>query len=392
MKKTKIVLISVILLLYATYSCHVEELEPISTVKSSLKTAKKINSAFLKHDLSSYKIKPIWKSAITFENTEAVEVNFTLDKKTYKPLSKNGKINGRQRLLLTFEGSKIRETIIEYIPLDTFIADIKVINSGNFKLKQFDGVITFKNIKEDSKIVWYLSKDKIVKKGKRVPYKNKNSTTNRYVWYYGCHGYTVCVGNGAEEYCEDRTICEWESVWEDDPEEPPVEDPFDCAVNNSWPWCQDGGSSDPTDPGNECSNLEHTFDSSYGQSISEDINSVVTFNDSSSRTVEYTWSFYRGYGITLQSVDKGVHNRVGDHWEWRSLNHEYVYQTTDNSLFEVTHTINNASTIVNSPNTATITINYNVKAVLNCGGIAIKTKEENNTSSSVKSPYADGDQ
>lgn len=94
MKKTKIVLISVLFLLLANYSCQVEELEPISTAKSSLETTKKVNPAFLKHDLISYKIEPIWKSAITFENTEAVEVNFTLDKKTYKPLSKNGKING----------------------------------------------------------------------------------------------------------------------------------------------------------------------------------------------------------------------------------------------------------------------------------------------------------
>lgn len=92
--------------------------------------------------------------------------------------------------MLTFEGSKIRETIIEYIPSDTFIADIKVINSGNFKLKQFDGVITFKNIKEDSKIVWYLSKGKIVKKGKRVPYKKK---TQQQIDMYGIMVVTVIL-------------------------------------------------------------------------------------------------------------------------------------------------------------------------------------------------------
>ncbi len=89
----------------------------------------KVFPSFLKHDLSSYKVIPIWKSAITFKNTEAVEVNYTLDKQTYKPLSKNGKISGRQRLLLTFEKGKI----IEYIPSETFMGDIKEINSGNFK-------------------------------------------------------------------------------------------------------------------------------------------------------------------------------------------------------------------------------------------------------------------
>lgn len=177
-------------------------------------------------------------------------------------------------MLLTFEGGKIRETIIEYIPSDSFMGDIKDINSGNFKSKQFDGVITFKNIKEDSKIVWYLSKGKIVKKGKRTPYKNKNSTTNRYVWYYGCTGYTVCVGNGAEEYCEDRTICEWDSVWEDDPEGPPVEDPFDCAVNNSWPWCQEGGGEDPPPTetlNNPCDDLRNVFSDTNPENIKSQI-------------------------------------------------------------------------------------------------------------------------
>jgi hypothetical protein len=87
----------------------------------------KVFPSFLKHDLSSYKIIPIWKSAITFENTEAVEVNYTLDKKAYKPLSKNGKISGRQRLLLTFEKGKIREFIIKYIPSDNFMGDIKTL-------------------------------------------------------------------------------------------------------------------------------------------------------------------------------------------------------------------------------------------------------------------------
>lgn len=111
MKKTKIVLISVILLLYATYSCQVEELEPISTVKSSLKTAKKINSAFLKHDLSSYKIKPIWKSAITFENTEAVEVNFTLDKKPISHYLKMEKLMGDNDYCLHLKVVKLEKPL-----------------------------------------------------------------------------------------------------------------------------------------------------------------------------------------------------------------------------------------------------------------------------------------
>ncbi len=250
MKKNKMLFTGLLLLLFATYSCEKEELQPENAQFSS-EILKNVNPIFLEHDLSEYKITPIWKSTIVFMSSstnkkikfnEAVEVNFTQDNKTTIPLSKNGKIRGRQRLLLTFEDGKIRETIIEYIPSDSFMGDIKDINSGNFKSKQFDGKITFKNPKESTKIVWYLSKGKIVKKARSSTKKNKNSTTSRYVSYYGCTGYTVCVGNGAEAVCEDRTVCGWEDVWEeDDPGSGlPVEDPYDCNVDPSWPWCQDG--------------------------------------------------------------------------------------------------------------------------------------------------------
>ncbi|EIA09158.1 hypothetical protein [Flavobacterium frigoris] len=297
--------------------------------------------------------------------------------------------------MLTFEKVKIRKTIIDYIPSDTFMGDIKEINSGNFKSKQFDGEVSFKNPKDNYTMVWVLSKGVVNKKLKRTESITKQKKTSKTATSLGyvCGDreieYEICVGPGGEEVCTNYTYSVYECEWI---EEPDIEEnPYDCAVNNDWPWCQDGDE-DPTDPENECRDLESTFDSSYGQSISEDINSVVTFDDSSSRTVRYTWRFYTGYGITLQSVDTGIHNRAHNHWEWVSITHESVYQTTDNSLFDVTHTINSVSAIVNNPKTATININFNVKAVLNCGGIALKTKEDNFTSYSVKRPYADGDQ
>jgi hypothetical protein len=241
MKKNKMLFASLLLLLFATYSCAVEEIQP-EPIPISSEIQKKVNPIFLEHDLSVYKIKPIWKSLITFDNIDAVEFNFTQDNKTTIPLSKNGKIRGRQRLLLTFDDGKIRETIIEYIPSDDYMGDIKEINSGNFKSKQFDGEITFKNPKKDAKIVWYLSKGLIVKKAKSSSKKNKPSKTARYVPVYGCHTYWVCVGEGAEERCIDKTTCGWEDVWEEDNPETgiPPADPYDCAVDPSWPWCQDG--------------------------------------------------------------------------------------------------------------------------------------------------------
>ena len=111
MKKTKIVLISVLFLLLANYSCQVEELEPISTAKSSLETTKKVNPAFLKHDLISYKIEPIWKSAITFENTEAVEVNFTLEKIPISHYQKMGKLMGDNDCCLPLKEEKLEKPL-----------------------------------------------------------------------------------------------------------------------------------------------------------------------------------------------------------------------------------------------------------------------------------------
>lgn len=106
-------------------------------------------------------------------------MNFTLDKKTYKPLSKNGKISGRQRLLLTFEKGKTRETIIEYVPSKTFTGDIKEINSGNFKSKQFDGEVSFKNPKDNYTMVWVLSKGVVNKKLKRTSSITKQKKTSK---------------------------------------------------------------------------------------------------------------------------------------------------------------------------------------------------------------------
>lgn len=247
MKKNKLLFASLLLLLFATYSCEKDETQPETTPFSS-EIPKNVNTVFLEHDLSAYKIKPIWKSAIVFKSSsankktkfnEAIEVNFTQDNKTTVPLSKNGKIRGRQRLLLTFEEGKIRETIIEYVPSDDFMGDIKNINSGNFKSKQFDGKIMFHNPNEETKIVWYLSKGKVVKKATSSSKKIKTSKTARYVPVYECSTYWVCVGEGAEEKCYENTFCGWVDVWEeDDPGNgnPPV-DPFDCAVDPSWPWC-----------------------------------------------------------------------------------------------------------------------------------------------------------
>lgn len=247
MKKNKMLFTSLLLLLFATYSCEKEELQPETTPFSS-EILKNVNPVFLEHDLSNYQIKPIWDSFITFDNVDAVEVNFTIDKKFYVPLSKNEKIRGRQRLLLTFEKGKVIETILEYIPSDSFMGNIKDINSGNFKAKQFNGEITFKHPNENHSIVWVLSKGVVIKKLKRTELISKQKKTHKTAELIEVCSlreieYEICASSGEAESCVTHTRDVLDCVWIDytDPEAPPEVDPYDCAVNPSWPWCQDGG-------------------------------------------------------------------------------------------------------------------------------------------------------
>ncbi|HQK40606.1 MAG TPA: hypothetical protein PLO52_10905, partial [Flavobacterium alvei] len=288
--KKKMLFMSLLLLLFATYSCAIEELQPETTPISS-EILNNVNPEFLEHDLSVYKIKPIWKSAIVFKSSsaankktkfnEAVEVNFTQDNKTTIPISKNGKIRGRQRLLLTFEDGKIRETIIEYIPSDSFMGDIKTINSGNFKSKQFDGKITFQNPKAQAKIVWYLTKGKLVRKARSSTKKTKTSKTARWVSVFECHTNWVCVGEGADEKCEEKIYCGWEEVWEeDDPGNGlPPDDPYDCEVDPSWPWCQDGGGGDGDGEGTPSPVFKYPLGSNYETEYPKFTNTVKNIAD-----------------------------------------------------------------------------------------------------------------
>lgn len=250
MKKVKILFTSLLLLLFLTNSCSIGELRTEPSPYSS-EILKNVNPAFLEHDLSVYKISPIWNSVITFNNVNAIEVNFTIDKKHHIPLSENQKIRGRQRLLLKFENGKIKETIIEYIPSDNFTGDIKEINSSNFKSKQFDGKITFKHPNESSSIVWVLSKGIVTKKLKRTETVSKQKKMKKMaasieICAYREVSYEVCLENGGGEvvYCwtDFKLVEECVLVDSSDSGVPGYNgDSYDCNIDSSWPWCQDGG-------------------------------------------------------------------------------------------------------------------------------------------------------
>ena len=352
MKKNKMLFTCLLLLLFATYSCAIEELQPEPASISS-QILKNVNPVFLEHDLSRYKIKPIWKSAVVFKSSsankrtkfkDAVEVNFTQDKKTTIPLSKNGKIRGRQRLLLTFDNGKIRETIIEYIPSDDFMGDIKDINSGNFKSKQFDGEITFKYLGKNSGITWVLSKGIVVKKLKRTEIISKqkktrqNAKSTELVCTIRQVVYEICLENGAGEamHCWTDTKDAEDCVWVEpvpvlpppDAETPPSDgDPFDCAENPSWPWCQDGGIGDPpTDPPVEEQCSLDKFETSVNSINVDDQIVSINLDEETDETYSkfYSWRCLKGNYYDVISTEIGVikktHNPTSPK-EWESLTH-----------------------------------------------------------------------
>lgn len=252
MKKTKLLLAFFsLLLLFTTYSCQIEELDATPTAVTSSGTTKKINPLFLTHQFSDKKIKPLWKSAIAFENVDAVEVNFSIDKKYYRPLSENKRVVGRQRILLTFDKEgKVKETIIEYIPSNDFTGDIRKINSGNFK-NDFKGKVTLTSLGKESKTAWTVSNNKIIQKAsvtKTNPLGSNTSKTSGEVCtsVYKCTDYQLSFDDcPPSEACvvDAQNECWWEFVCYDDPyldtnpEGPAEVDPYDCSVDGRWPWC-----------------------------------------------------------------------------------------------------------------------------------------------------------
>ncbi len=225
MKKKLLPILLFLQLLFSTYSCQIEELHTTPTAITDNGTSKIINPLFLTHKFSDRNIKPLWNSAIAFENVDAVEFNFTVNKKFYRPLSENKKVVGRQRMLLTFDKEgKVRETIIEYVPSDDFTGDIRKINSGNFR-KKFNGKVMFSDLNQKSKIALVIFNEKIIHKAtltKEKPIINTTSKTSGEICSstYKCTNYQLSFDDCPPfEPCVVGTQneCWWETVCYNDP-------------------------------------------------------------------------------------------------------------------------------------------------------------------------------
>lgn len=338
MKKTKLLLaFFCLLLLFTTYSCQVEELDPTPTAITDNGTAKKINPLFLTHKFSDRMIKPLWKSAITFENVDAVEVNFSIDKKFYRPLSENKKVVGRQRILLTFDKEgKVKETFIEYIPSNNFSGDIKKINSGNFK-NQFEGKVTFRNPNKEVKVARIVSNTKIIQKTTLTKTKPLgNVTTSKTsgeicITNYECTTYSLGFQDPAlgEVFVDAQNECWWETICYNDPyldtnpETPAEIDPYSCSVNPNTPWCN-GGGQDPNDPEDECPINETAFNNSVDAiQITDDLESVNTTSESGGYYEKfYTWKCLKNTTMNVKSTEIAKINVSTN--EFVSLTHSHA--------------------------------------------------------------------
>jgi len=284
-----------LLLLFATYSCEKEEIQP-ETATFLSEILKNVNPAFLEHDLSAYKIKPLWKSFITFDNVNAVEVNFTLDNKIAMPSTNDGghKNQGRQRLLMTLNTeNKVNSIIVKYLPNNDFKGDIKGVNLSNFKSKKYNGKISFQYLGNESIYSWYVVNGKITKKtkgklvSKKIELNKKNQKINDFIeiceyfeqitdWYNIYNG-ELYYTHSTVEYTSECELVEIPSEGGND-----CSDPTDCSCNPDFPECSAGGGgegSDPTDPPVNQPVFKYPMGSNYEIIYPKFTNTVINIAD-----------------------------------------------------------------------------------------------------------------
>lgn len=225
---------------------------------AAAKARKDIDKAFLNYDFSKYKITPLWDLAVVAKNKKSVEVPYTINGKLLMP-SVSKTLKGRQRLLLTLNGSKVSVLIMQYIPYAKFAGNTKEIYAENFKSKKFTGKITLQKIDSEEKTVWVLDLGKVSKKliSRKTAKKNLRPTewvctyweqeTDWYQW-----------NSGTEEWYYTNTTIEYGEDCEYVDDTPPY-DPYDCNNNSSWPWCDNGNGGGGGDFGSTTSDWGSDF-------------------------------------------------------------------------------------------------------------------------------------
>jgi hypothetical protein len=221
MKKTKLLLSSLILFWGIMFSCKIdlENLEELPASNENSILLKRARISFeerLKNDplFKKYKVEPFWDKAIYFGNT--IEVAFTINGEHHRPrLKENPEIIGREKLVLVESGKKFNAILVRYIPSKEFKGKIGDINTQNIAESKFDGVVSMNVLGEETNTILYVSNGKVIKKIHVKPievYKKgrvAECTTyyeqdvvvrydSRGEWYfeYVFREWTVCTTNG----------------------------------------------------------------------------------------------------------------------------------------------------------------------------------------------------
>jgi len=372
MKNFKLILLTCFCLFLSTVSC---DKEPVlsqnqdtpnviqARANAAAKARKDIDKAFLNYDFSKYKIIPMWDLAVVAKNKKSVEVPYTINGKLLMP-SVSKTLKGRQRLLLTLNGSKVSVLIMQYIPDAKFAGNTKEIYAENFKSKKFTGKITLQKIDSEEKTVWVLDLGKVSKKLISRKTAKKNLRPTEWVCtYWEQETYWYQWNSGTEEWYYTNTTIEYGEDCEYVDDTPPY-DPYDCNNNSSWPWCDNGngGGGGPSDDSECYASLDAIANntSPSNEMIREEI---ISNSDGISERM-YIWKVRNGPVWHVESNEKGVVN-TNTH-EFISFTHDFAQIVGPHVLVFLTNdriTVTPPSSVPSSYKTVVcyFTINYGIQ-------------------------------
>lgn len=226
--------------LIAILSCSKESEKLFETkeIRNSGVLARNLKEGY---DFNDSKITPIWEGAIYLQRF--VETPYVFEGKLPRPTAKKGDktIQGREKLLISTQGSEFKMFIVRYLPSPSFKGDINKINSQNFKEQKFDGVITIKRVGEEDFETWKVRNGKVVKQTFVTNSRNsKNKRSNNGFiceqWAQDTHWFQKISGEWVYTHTTTEYGQDCEQVGDGD-----GGGDFNCGANPGHPLC-DGSS------------------------------------------------------------------------------------------------------------------------------------------------------
>lgn len=175
-----------------------------------------------------------WDKALNFGNS--IEIPYAFNGKVGLPNATPGfERLGRQRLVITPNGTSFLLTQIQFIPSDEFVGDMKRVNSRNFKAEKFDGIITIQKFGADEIKILQLEQG-IIKSISKAEKKTESNQKVNCTIYEECTLWFIFI-NGeyaySDETCDD--YCSYEETTYPDGSYDGLQD-----GENPFPWPYEG--------------------------------------------------------------------------------------------------------------------------------------------------------